>query len=296
MLQIKFIYLFRHDTCSSLVYRQEDLFTIKRIFSDMKRSNYFLKTLAVCTMITCGSESLQAQSLALDWAKQVGGTTGTGSSSGNAMTVDAAGNIYTCGRFSGTADFDPGPATLNLTATGVTDIFMMKQNAAGELLWAKGMGAYSPSANTNQAVSIAVDANGNIYTTGIYAGDTDFDPGAGTTLLSYGGGWSDAFICKLDASGNFVWAKSYSGINEESGSEVALDDAGNLYAYGTFSGTIDFDPGPGVFNMTSAHVAGYVTKLDTAGNFRMGQNARRGRQLPVRRISCGRFWEYLPGG
>lgn len=212
------------------------------------------------------SWSLQAQNLALDWAKQIAGS-GATSNNGNAIATDAAGNIYTCGRFSGTTDFDPGPATVNLTAAGAADIFIMKQDMTGQLLWAKNIGSYSPSANINQAVSMVVDANGNVYTTGIYAGSADFDPGPGTAILNYGGGWSDAFISKLDASGNFVWAKSYSGISEETGSEVVLDDAGNLYAYGNFAGTVDFDPGPGVFNMTATQTAGFVTKLDTAGNF-----------------------------
>ena len=231
----------------------------------MKRNNYLLKTLAVCLISGC-SWSLQAQSLALDWAKQMGGTAML-YSNGNAVATDAAGNVYTCGRFSGTTDFDPGPATVNLTASGLTDIYIMKQDVAGQFLWAKSIGSYSPSANLNQAVSMVIDADGNVYTTGIYAGSADFDPGPGTAILNYGGGWNDAFISKLDASGNFVWAKSYSGIAEESGSEIVLDDAGNLYAYGNFKGTVDFDPGPGVANMTAAQTAGYVTKLDTAGNF-----------------------------
>jgi hypothetical protein len=241
------------------------LINLKHIFRDMKRNNYLLKTLAVCMISGC-SWSLQAQSLALDWAKQIG-STAVLNNNGNAVATDAAGNIYTCGRFSGTTDFDPGPATVNLTASGLTDIYIMKQDGAGQFLWARSIGSYSPSANLNQAVSMVLDAGGNVYTTGIYAGSADFDPGPGTAILNYGGGWSDAFISKLDASGNFVWAKSYSGISEESGSEIVLDDAGNLYAYGNFSGTVDFDPGPGVANMTATQTAGYVTKLDTAGNF-----------------------------
>lgn len=215
-------------------------------------------------MITGSSWSLQAQSVALDWVKQVKCTGDY--NNGNAVVTDAAGNVYTCGRFSGTADFDPGPATLNLTAEAITDIFIMKQDAAGGLLWAKRIGAGSPP-NTNQAVSMAVDGDGNVYTTGIYGASADFDPGPGTAYLNFGGGWNDAFILKLDAAGNYVWAKSFSGSEDESGTEIALDNDGNIYTYGSFSGTVDFDPGPGVFNMTSTQVSAYVTKLNAAGNF-----------------------------
>lgn len=232
----------------------------------MKKKNYLLKTLAVCMMITGGSWSLQAQGVALDWAKQVSGTVAA-NNNGNAVALDADGNIYTCGRFSGTVDFDPGPATVNLTASGLTDIYLMKQDPAGQFLWARSVGGSSISANLNQAVTLTVDAQGNVYTGGIYAGTTDFDPGPGTAILNFGGGWSDAFICKYNGSGDLIWAKSYSGPEDESISDIVLDETGNTYVLGSFSGTVDFDPGAGTANMTSAHVAGFVSKLDTAGNF-----------------------------
>lgn len=234
----------------------------------MKSKFYLLRTLCVGTLLAGCCGPLQAQHVALDWAKQVSGAgIGAGNNNGNAIATDAAGNIYTCGRFSGTADFDPGPAVYPLTANSAADIFVMKQDAAGQLLWARHMGGASPSADVNQAVSIAVDVTGNVYTTGIYAGTADFDPGPGVANLTYGGGWSDAFISKLDASGNYVWAKSYSGPGDESGSEIVLDESGNIYTYGTFTGTVDFDPGPNAFPMTATGVAGYVSKLDASGNF-----------------------------
>lgn len=229
----------------------------------MKRSNYLLKTLAVCSMISGSCLSLNAQGVALDWAKQISSTGQY--SMGMAVTTDAAGNVYTCGRFDGSTDFDPGPGTVNMTADGITDIFITKMNVAGQLVWAKKMGSISQE--TEQAVSIAVDANGNVYTTGIYGGYADFDPGPGNAFLTFGGGWSDAFISKLDSAGNFVWAKSISGPEDETGVTVTLDQAGNIYLLGSFSGTVDFDPGAGVSTMTSAQVAGFITKLDTGGNF-----------------------------
>ncbi len=54
-----------------------------------------------------------------EWAKAIGGNKSDYSAS---LTVDAAGNVYTIGYFLGTADFNPGPGTANLTATGKSDI------------------------------------------------------------------------------------------------------------------------------------------------------------------------------
>jgi hypothetical protein len=47
--------------------------------------------------------------------------------------VDLAGNIYTTGTFRGTADFDPGPGTFNLTSSGGNEVFVSKLVQTGPL-------------------------------------------------------------------------------------------------------------------------------------------------------------------
>ena len=96
---------------------------------------------------------IHAQSPTFAWAKAMGGA---GSDYGNAIALDASGNVYTTGQFKGTVDFDPGAGTFNLTSAGGDDIFISKLNAAGKFVWAKQMGG------TNQDIgsSIALDAAG----------------------------------------------------------------------------------------------------------------------------------------
>ena len=100
--------------------------------------------------------------------------------------------------------------------------------------------------DTDQDVgySVTVDSSGNIYTTGLFQGTVDFDPGAGTANLTSNGN-KDAAVLKLDSSGNYVWAKSFGGTRMDFAWSVAVDSSGNVYTTGYFNGTVDFDPGAG---------------------------------------------------
>jgi len=201
------------------------------------------------------------------WAKRFGGTSGV---IGYAIAIDAAGNVHTTGRLAGTADFDPGSGTHNLISAGNHDVYVSKLDADGNFVWAKRMGG----ANTEWSFSIAVDALGNVFTTGYFYGTADFDPGNGEFYLDPVDGAPDVFISKLDADGNFEWAKQ---IDAHGGNSVATDAAGNVYIAGAFSGTCDFDTGSGIPNLVSAGESDVlISKLDTDGNFlwakRMGGN------------------------
>ena len=81
----------------------------------------------------------------------------------------------------------------------------MAQNV--NLEWAKQLGG----ASGDQGSLIAVDASGNVYTTGRFKVTADFDPSAGTFNMTSAGGF-DVFVSKLDTSGNFLWAKQWGGL------------------------------------------------------------------------------------
>jgi hypothetical protein len=191
------------------------------------------------------------------WAKRMGGTF---VDQGIGIAVDGAGNVYTTGYFLRTADFDPGPGTYNLTTPDM-DIYVSKLDSSGNFVWAKSMGG----ANGDQGNSIAVDSSGNVYTTGLFKETADFDPGPGTYNLT-SAGTDDIFVSKLDSSGDFVWAKSMGGVLQwDQGWGIALDSAGNVCTTGRFEGTVDFDPGPGTYNLSGGGC--FVSKLDSSGDF-----------------------------
>ena len=199
----------------------------------------------------------------LQWAKRQGGT---GLAKGFSLALDGSGNIYTTGRFTETMDFDPGPGVFNLTSAGAFDIFISKSDAAGNFLWAKRIGGIA----TDWGVSIAVQASGELYICGDFGGTVDFDPGPGVlNLTSYSP--LSFFTMKMDAGGNFIWAHTVQttpGYIISNGTAVTLDADGNIYTTGTFQGTVDFDPGPGVAQLVSnGFTDSYILKMDAAGHF-----------------------------
>jgi hypothetical protein len=65
-----------------------------------------------------------------------------------------------------------------------------------------------------------LDVSGNIYTTGYFHGEGDFDLGAGIRTL-YSNGASDIFIEKLNSSGAYTWANGFGGVTYQAVTSVS---------------------------------------------------------------------------
>ena len=199
-----------------------------------------------------------------EWAKAFGGSSADHST---AVTVDDSGYVYTVGYYSNSIDLDPGTGNFLATSLGSHDAFVQKLDSKGNLVWAKSFGGKSQ----DQAHAVNVDNAGNVYVTGFFKDSVDFDPGSGTHILVSPGpvGYkvSEVFVQKLDANGNFIWAKAfgYSNIYAQSSS---IDPQGNIITVGWFQGTRDFDPGAGTFYLNAGNPgAMYVQKMDSNGDF-----------------------------
>ncbi|MCD6066043.1 MAG: C-terminal target protein [Bacteroidetes bacterium] len=228
----------------------------------MPNESIKMKKTILLLLLTCITGfTVNAQNNALLWAKSVGSSAGT--DIGLSVAVDVSGNVYTTGYFTGTVDFDPGAGSFPLTAGGNIDMYVSKLDASGNFVWAVAMG----STGYDQGNDIAVDASGNVYVSGYFQATVDFDPGAGSFPLSSAGG-TDIMVVKLDAAGSFVWAKAMGGTGDDTGQSITLDASANVYSTGSFGATVDFDPGAGLANLTSAGNKDiFVSKLDFDGNF-----------------------------
>tara|TARA_R110002050_G_scaffold244268_1_gene380889 strand:- start:45152 stop:48703 length:3552 start_codon:yes stop_codon:yes gene_type:complete len=191
------------------------------------------------------------------WAKQIHGRD-------NRITdivLDSNNNIYAIGEYTSTNDFDPGVGVVTLNGPGGT--FVEKLDSNGNYKWVKHTYGYFNIWYSK----IGLDQDGNIISSGIFSGTLDINPGIGTVNLVSNGNY-DVFVQKLDSTGNFLWGKSFGGINDESVIGVTTDTHNNIYLIGLFSDTVDFNPGLGTYNLTAAYNDSYLLKLNGSGSFK----------------------------
>lgn len=164
------------------------------------------------------------------WAKKLEGIV-------NSVTLGKSGPdvIYSTGLYDGPADFDPDSGTFILPTYG---LFISKLSENGSFVWAKGIEIESECVGCYY--SIAADPDNNIYIGGSFDGSFDFDPGINTHNLT--SVFEDAFLLKLESTGNFSWVKQMSGSETEIIGSVSINRLGNLTTTGWWeSPTIPFD-------------------------------------------------------
>jgi len=183
------------------------------------------------------------------WAVRAGGA--SWGEEGHGLAVDGSGNVYLTGDFRETASF--GPHTL--TSAGYVDVFAAKLDPEGNFLWAVSAGG----ASHDSSYDLAVDDSGNAWLTGCFRYSASFGP---HTLASAGN--RDIFAARLDPDGNFLWAVSAGGTEQDYAYGIAIDGSGNAWLTGYFLGTASFGP----HDLTSAGSTDvFAAKLDSDGNF-----------------------------
>ncbi|AEA45181.1 T9SS type A sorting domain-containing protein [Fluviicola taffensis] len=118
------------------------------------------------------------------------------------------------------------------------------------------------------AAAMVVDNSGNTYSCGNFYSTLDFDPGSGTHYLTAFNNF-DTYVRKLDSDGHLVWVIALGGTEEENALGLAIDNNQHILVTGFFNDTVDFDPGIGIYQLTSLSSTGnaFAVKLDLNGNF-----------------------------
>jgi len=185
----------------------------------------------------------------LVWIKSCGGAY---QDEAYAVSTDVAGNCYVTGYFTGNALF----SGTNLASSGYfdTDVFLIKYNPSGLLVWAKRAGG----TGNDIGYGINVAKNGSIFIGGVFHGTKSF----GDNLLTRTTG-SNGFLARFETNGKLTWSRTTNGTALNEYRKVSTDAAGNCYVAGTISGDVLF----GSIKITSAGGKdACITKYDAKGS------------------------------
>lgn len=175
--------------------------------------------------------------------------------------MDAWGNIFVAGTFTGIVDFDHGPHARLDTAVGIYDMFIAKYDQYGNVLWVHSLGNNNPE----KIKAIDVDANGNVYAVGEFTRSMDFDPGPGVFNLSVVG-FADIFLWSLKPNGDFNFARAFGDGSLESPNDISVNSSGDIVITGFYWGNGDMDPTTGyapLFNNGLSDI--FVMRLTPSG-------------------------------
>jgi hypothetical protein len=187
-----------------------------------------------------------------EWAKDAGGPTQDYSS---CISTDNTGNVYACGYYKSAA-INFGNTTLANANVATLNVFIVKYDAAGNVIWANGFGE-----NESEVITSCVNDNtGNLYVTGYFNSPMLI---LGTDTLINQGNY-DFFIVKYNPSGNVLWSKSAGDNGFDRGNCITMDNANHIYVTGFFdSAPITFD---GLTLQNAGAYDAFTVKYDTLGN------------------------------
>ena len=184
---------------------------------------------------------------------------GSASDYGSSIAVDATGNIYTAG-ISTSSDL-PMANAIQSAPGGLVDMFAAKIDPSGSRLV---YSTYLGGIGIEGASSIAADAAGNLYLTGLTSSPNFRTVNA--LQSTHGGGLFDAFVVKLNASGTQIVYSTYlGGGGEDRAFRIAVDSAGSAYVTGD-TDSINFPLANAAQRSRGGSADAFVAKLNPSGN------------------------------
>jgi hypothetical protein len=110
---------------------------------------------------------------------------------------------------------------------------VVQGHGPGKWTWANRAGGE----RVDSGNAVAVDREGNVLVTGSFTGEMNF-PGTSITLSGFGD--TDIFVAKYNRLGSLLWAARAGGRGPDAGYGIAVDQAGNVYVTGGFTGSASF--------------------------------------------------------
>jgi uncharacterized protein (TIGR03437 family) len=195
---------------------------------------------------------------ALEYSTYLGGS---GNDQGNSIAVDSSGNAYVTG-WTASTSFHTANAIQAAYGGGASDAFVTKLVPTGSAL---EYSTYLGGSGNDGGSGIAVDSSGNAYVAG-WTNSTDFHTANAIQAAIGGGGFTDAFVTKLNASGSSWYSTYLGGRGSDQGWGIAADSSGNAYVTG-YTLSTNF---PTVNAFQAAYGGGFsvafVTELNATGS------------------------------
>jgi hypothetical protein len=179
---------------------------------------------------------------------------------GNGLALDKDGHAYLTGDTT-SADFPTTPGAFDRSLGGSGDAYVSKLNGDGSaLVYSTFLGGIG----SDGAEGIAVDRAGGAYVTGDTS-STDFPTTPGAFDTSYGGGFIDAFVTRLNPAGSALAYSTFLGGRQgDQGRAITVDRAGSASLTGQ-TASVDFPTTPDAFDRMLNGTDAFVTRLDPAG-------------------------------
>ncbi len=191
---------------------------------------------------------------------------GGGSDIGQATAMGLDGSFVVAGDFEQTATFGSLSVTSADAPAARSDVFLVKYDAAGTAIWARrmGTGVFNDFAG-GVAGSLNLDF---VVVSGYFTGIATFDGGNNPDIELTTRNDFDAFVAAYDGSGNLLWVQQSGGSEQDTGRGVIVDEDGNVYATGSFTGTATWgDPVNGDTTIASAGSSdGFLAKYEPNGD------------------------------
>ncbi len=133
--------------------------------------------------------------------------------------------------------------------------------------WGVNFFGYNGSDPTShlKIMDMAVDDQGNVYSVGYFQDTVDFDPGIGE-FIGVSAGEIDCFVQKLDASGNFLWVKTFGGTYHDKVESIDIDVNGDIIISGSF-GDFFTVGATTIYSPYTGPLSSFVIKMHSSGNF-----------------------------
>lgn len=212
-------------------------------------------------------------------------------SSIESIDIKNDGHIVATGTYQGQV-FADASENIVYTSQGISDILMVELDSDGDLVWSQSLGGQEGE----NVRDLVIGPDNEIYVAGRYSLFFDFDTGPNYSII-LGQGENDVFVIKMDPNGVSEWWATLNGPGNEGLSHIDLDADGNLHLVGSFEGTLDFNPAPGLVSSCSSVGPGdgFLWGLSSDGGYLYCSNFTEDIVVGARQLSISEDELFLGG-